>query len=68
MKETLLIKSMDVLLINTIQHHLEEAAIASQVINKMDSAYAHLFGYIELHVSPQDRMEAIEIIKSKGLA
>lgn len=68
MKETMLFKSTDVLLVNTIKHYLDEASISSHIINKMDSAYVGLFGHIELHVAPEDISEATEIIKSKGLA
>ena len=44
------------------QNMLREAGIESYVINKKDSAYAGLFGDIELHVNKDDAEKARELL------
>lgn len=46
----------------TARNMLEEAGINTFVINKKDTAYAGVFGDIELHVSKEDAEKAREIL------
>ncbi len=47
------------------QAFLSENNINSVVVNKQDSSY--FFGEIELHVHPDDSIQAIQIIKKEKL-
>lgn len=47
----------------TAKHMLDEAGITSFIINKKDSAYAGVFGDIELHIDKADEQRAKEILE-----
>lgn len=47
-----------------IQQKLQDGDISFEVIDKTDSSYASLFGYIEIFVESDDQVEAEKIIKN----
>jgi len=55
--------SVSELKVKTAQHMLNEAGIKSHIINKKDTAYAGVFGDIELHVDAKDADRAREILE-----
>lgn len=54
--------SISELKINSAVHFLNEAGIVSFVIDKTDSAYAGIFGHIELYVSTEESDRAREVL------
>lgn len=54
--------SISPLKVNTAKHLLEQAGIATFVIDKTDSAYSGLFGSIEVYVDAAYEEEAKRIL------
>jgi hypothetical protein len=57
--------SKDYYKVEIVQAVLTDNGINSVIIKKQDSSY--LFGYIELHVHPDDSIRAIQLIESEQL-
>ena len=51
--------------VEIVQAVLADNNINSVIVNKQDSAYH--FGDIELHVNPEDSMQALQIINDEEL-
>jgi len=62
MTESTVFFSVSQIKVMTAQHLLKESGIDSNVINKMDSAHAGVFGDIELYVAKSDEEQAKQIL------
>ena len=62
-QETVFI-SVSEIKVNTAKYLLNEEGITAHVINKMDSAHANIFGYIQIIVSKKDEEKARAILKT----